>query len=305
MNTHPDIWLKRISTLFAIFERVATMPVEMLEKLERTLPESSQKRLQELHDKAINGPKDPFGMDFGSIRSALAVTSFFYTYYFRCKTSGLENVPPGPIILAANHAGQLPIDAVMVNTALFLEADPPMLCRSMMDKLVPTLPVISNWYNRLGVVLGTPDNAKRLLDDGQKLLTFPEGVTGIQKPISKAYELQKFGLGFIRLALKNQTPVIPVAIVGSEEQYPTLYNVRRGTHLLNVPSLPVWLQMPIPFLGLLPLPVRYYIHFGEPLTFKGDPDDDDEVINEMAVEVKNKIDAEINRLREQRKGIFK
>ncbi|MBN2714385.1 MAG: acyltransferase family protein, partial [Deltaproteobacteria bacterium] len=234
----------------------------------------------------------------------LSVTAFFYTYYFRCRTTGIANIPAGPVILAANHGGQLPIDAIMINTALFLEPSPPILCRSMMDRLVPTLPLISSWYSRLGVVLGTADNAEYLLNAGQKLLTFPEGIRGIQKPISNAYELQRFGLGFVRLALKNRTPIVPVSIVGSEEQYPTLYNIKRGTHLLNVPSIPIWLQMPIPLLGLLPLPVRYYIHFGEPLYFKGDPDDEDEVIAPMADTVKAHIGTALNRLRTERKGVF-
>ena len=304
MNSNTDIWLNRVSTVLGLIEKLASLPVDLLEKLEHTLPLSIRQRLQDFYQQSGEDATDPFGMDYKSIRATLSVTAFFYTYYFRCQTTGIEKVPEGPVILAANHAGQLPIDAIMVSTALFLEPTPPIVCRSMMDRLVPTLPLISTWYNRLGVVLGTSDNAEYLLNSGQKLLTFPEGVRGIQKPISKAYELQKFGLGFIRLALKNHTPIIPVSIVGSEEQYPTLYNIERGTHLLNVPSIPIWLQMPVPILGLLPLPVRYYIHFGEPMMFKGDPDDDDEVIAPMAETVKIAINDEINRLRTQRKGIF-
>jgi 1-acyl-sn-glycerol-3-phosphate acyltransferase len=304
MTTGTDQWLDRITTMATLFEKLLAMPITVLEKLEKALPEHSRQRLEELYAHAESEGRDPFGMDIRSIRATLAVTSFFYTHYFRCKTSGIEQVPQGPAILAANHAGQLPIDAMMINTALFMEATPPMLCRSMMDRLVPTLPVISTWYSRLGVVLGTADNAITLLDSGQKLLTFPEGVRGIQKPISQAYELQRFGLGFIRLALRSNVPIIPVAVVGSEEQYPTLYSIKRGTHLLNVPSIPFWLHLPIPLLGLLPLPVRYYIHFGEPLKFKGDPDDDDEVIEKMALTVKDRIADALIRLREQRKGIF-
>lgn len=304
MKKSAHSWLDDITDWANTMEKFTELPLWLMEKLEHALPAAAQKRLHELCDNANGEPTDPFGMDFNSIKSTLAVTSFFYTHYFRCETTGIASLPNGPAIFAANHAGQIPIDALMISTALFLEATPPMVCRSMMDRLVPTLPVISSWYAKLGVVLGTEQNARYLLNDGQKLLTFPEGVLGIQKPLSKAYELQEFGLGFVRLALKHQTPIIPISVVGSEEQYPTLYNIKRGTHLLNVPSVPIWLHLPIPLLGLLPLPTKYHIHFGEPIYFEGDPDDDDEVIGPMAAEVKNAISIRLNEIREQRKSIF-
>ncbi|MBN2343553.1 MAG: acyltransferase family protein [Deltaproteobacteria bacterium] len=296
-------WLDHFTKWLSAFEKLMELPFWMMEKLEHTLPPSVQERLQELCDET-HARQDPFGMDFNSIRSTLAVTAFFYSHYFRCRSTGFSSIPEGPAIFAANHAGQLPFDAMMVSTALFLEPTPPILCRSMMDRLVPSLPVVSSWYAKLGVVLGTEQNAQYLLNDGQKLLTFPEGVSGIQKPLSQAYELKTFGLGFLRLALKHQVPIVPVSIVGSEEQYPTLYNLKRGTHLLNVPSIPIWLHMPIPLFGLFPLPTKYYIHFGEPLYFKGDPDDDDEVIRPMTETIKDAIRLKINELRESRRSVF-
>ncbi len=247
---------------------------------------------------------DPFGMDKDSLKKALNIAAFLYNFYFRCKTTGVDNIPKGPVILAANHGGQIPFDATMITTAMLLTSYPPRIPRSMMDRFVPTLPVISNLYNKLGVVLGSPENASLLLKRKEILLTFPEGLKAIQKTIADAYKLQKFGHGFIRLALAHRAPVVPVSIVGPEEQYPTLYTIKRGAHLINVPSLPIWLQMPIPLLGLLPLPVKYYIHFDKPLYFKGDPDDDDNVIDEMSNKVKNKIDQNIVKLRTLREGIF-
>lgn len=297
-------WMVKTALFIRLFEKIGEFPRAILSKLERTLPHEIQERLHELYKTTEDAIPDPFGMDLKSIQSTLSATSFFYTHYFRCQTEGIENIPDGPAILAANHAGQIPIDAMMVNTALLLEATPSIQCRSMMDRMVPSLPLISSWYAQLGVVLGTEQNAQYLLANNQKLLTFPEGIAGIQKPLSRAYELQNFGFGFARLALKYKVPIIPISIVGSEEQYPTLYNVKRGTHLLNVPSIPIWLHMPIPILGLLPLPAKYFIHFGQPIYLTGDADDDDDVIGQKVNGIKETINANISRLREQRKSVF-
>ncbi len=182
---------------------------------------------------------DPFGMNPEALRRTATGASFLYKIYFRCETSGIENLPDGPFILVANHAGQLPLDAVMITTSLMLDANPPRLARSMMDRWVPTLPFVSTFYARNGVVLGSPENALRLLRRGEALLVFPEGMAGITKTVDCAYQLQDFGLGFMRLALATGAPVVPVSVIGSEEQYPTLYSLKRLENLINLPTVPI------------------------------------------------------------------
>jgi 1-acyl-sn-glycerol-3-phosphate acyltransferase len=247
---------------------------------------------------------DPFGMDPRELRRTAVGAAFLYKIYFRCAVEGIEHVPDGPVIVVANHAGQLPIDGVMITSALLLEADPPRLVRSMMDRWVPTLPFVSTFFSRVGVVLGTPANAIRLLERGEALLTFPEGMAGITKTVDRAYQLQPFGQGFMRLALSCGVPILPVAVVGSEEQYPTLYNLETAGRWLGLPALPIWPQMIVPVLGLLPLPVKYRLRFGEPLTFEGDPDDEDAVIATMVERVRERIGGLLASARAERRSVF-
>jgi 1-acyl-sn-glycerol-3-phosphate acyltransferase len=185
-----------------------------------------------------------------------------------------------------------------------MEGERPRLVRNMVDRWVPTLPFISTLYARNGVTLGTPENALLLLKREEALLTFPEGIAGITKTVDKAYQLQKFGLGFMRLALATGAPVVPVAVVGSEEQYPTLYNLENLGKLVGLPSVPIWAQMIVPVFGLLPLPVKYHLEFGEPMYFEGDADDEDATISLMVENVRVAIIEMLEDQRGQRRSLF-
>ena len=114
----------------------------------------------------------------------------------------------------------------MIGTALLLEGQPPRPLRSMVERWVPSLPHVSTLFARLGQVLGTPENCRYLLENEEVVLVFPEGARGISKTIDKAYQLQEFGHGFMRLAMENKTPIVPVGVVGAEEQY-RLYGISR------------------------------------------------------------------------------
>ncbi len=247
---------------------------------------------------------DPFGMEPETVRKTAIGAAFLYKIYFRCITHGIENVPEGPVIIAANHGGQIPIDGVIITSALMLEKNPPRLMRSMMDRWVPSLPFVSTFFSRVGVTVGTTENAQRLLSRGEALLIFPEGIGAISKTVDQAYQLRKFTRGFVRLAISNKTPVVPLAVVGSEEQYPAFLNLKKVAKLFGLPSMPIWPQMAVPLLGLLPLPVRYRIQFGEPMYFEGDPDDDDAVIQIMADQVASRITDMLTTLRKERKSLF-
>ena len=275
-----------------------------LRRFREDVLEDLDRRLEKISSGISGEGFDPFGMDPEALRRTAVSASFLYKIYFRCKTRGLDNLPDGPMIIVANHAGQLPIDAVMITTALMLEADPPRLARSMMDRWVPTLPFVATFYARNGVVLGSPENAMKLLNRGEALLVFPEGMAGITKTVDNAYRLQDFGLGFMRLSLATGAPIVPVGVIGSEEQYPTLYNLKDLGKALNLPSMPIWLQMAIPILGLLPLPVKYRLTFGEAMTFSGDPDDSDAVVGEKVDAVKERIGEMLNESRAARRSVF-
>jgi 1-acyl-sn-glycerol-3-phosphate acyltransferase len=149
------------------------------------------------------------------------------------------------------------------------------------------VPFINLMMVRMGSVVGTPKNCIDLLHNDEAVIAFPEGVRGMNKLYRDAYKLQEFGLGFMRLAISTDTPIVPVAVVGSEEQAPGIANLKWVGRLIGAPSFPITLTWPwLGPLGLIPLPVKYRIYFGEPMHFHGDANDEDEVIGRQVEEVK-------------------
>ena len=125
----------------------------------------------------------------------------------------------------------------------------------------------------------------------------------MSKPFSERYHLTEFGLGFMRLALETNTPIVPVAVVGGEEQYINLGNSKRLAEMFRMPVFPVIPQWLVPG-GQLPLPTKYRIYFGEPLRFDGDPDDEDAVVGEHVEAVRRTIQTMVDRGLKKRRGIF-
>jgi 1-acyl-sn-glycerol-3-phosphate acyltransferase len=247
---------------------------------------------------------DPFGWDPEYSRSVIAATALLSRSYFRTVVSGIEHLPRGRALLVANHSGQLPIDGIIIAISVFLEANPPRIARAMVEKWSQTLPFVSTFFTKSGQVVGVPENARRLLARGEALLVFPEGIRGLSKTIRHRYELADFGLGFMRLALETDSPIVPVAVVGAEEQYISVANVKSVAKMLHLPYFPVIPQLLLPF-GQLPLPTRYHLYFGEPLRFRGDPDDDDSVIEEKVWVVKATIQSMLNQGLAARKHLFR
>lgn len=245
---------------------------------------------------------DDFGMRKADLETGVRVAGWIYRHYFRAEAVGLEHLPArGRVLLVSNHSGQLPFDGMVISAACFLEPPAPRLVRSMIEHFVPTVPFVSYWFARWGQIIGTPENCQRLLEDDEAILVFPEGARGISKPFSRRYQLADFGLGFMRLALATGTPVIPVAVIGAEEQAPAI-NLRPLARLLGTPSFPV-VPYP-PFVPILPLPVKYRLRFGEPMTFTGDPDDDDEVLDDKVASVKNRIQSMLHLGLRERDHVF-
>lgn len=240
---------------------------------------------------------DPFGFHPEALENVLPLIQFLYREYFRVEAIGIENVPEGRALLIANHSGQIPIDGMMIASAMALDHDPPRITRGMVERFIPTLPFVSQFFARLGQVTGTRDNARLLLERDELLMVFPEGARGITKTFDKRYQLQEFGLGFMRLALETNTPIVPIAVVGAEEQLVSVHNARRLARLIGFPALPI-LVTP------LPLPVKYRIYFGKPLTFCGDNDDEDRVIQRHVDVVKDSIRELLARGLEERRSIF-
>lgn len=218
-----------------------------------------------------------------------------YRSYWRVRSIGLERVPSDTgALLVANHSGTLPFDAIMTKVALLDEHPAHRHLRELAADLALRVPIVGPLARKTGNTLAHADDALRLLGDGELVGVWPEGFKGIGKPYRDRYKLQRFGRGgFVEVALRAQVPIIPVAIVGAEEIYPIVANSRFLARLFGLPYFPITWQFPLlgP-LGLLPLPSRWMIEFGEPIdTTAYDPDDADDpmLIFELVDRVRDTI----------------
>lgn len=239
---------------------------------------------------------DPFGMSPAFIRKVIPIVRFLYRGYFRVQTHGLHELPTTRLMFVANHSGQLPFDGSLIAAALAIEGRPPRILRSMVERWVPSLPFVSLFMSRCGQVLGDPDNSRRLLENDEAVLVFPEGVRGISKLFWERYKLKKFSAGFMRLAMETRTPIVPVAVVGAEEAIPALFNSKLLARLLGAPAFPITPTFPWFFpLGILPYPVKIHLYFGEPMSFAGDPNDEDEVVESKVARVQAQVQKLVDR----------
>ena len=274
-----------------------------LRRLDRELRERLHKTPLKLNQYGF----DAYGFHPDTARRMLLPSALLYRHYFRVEPHGIENVPPRNVLLIANHSGQFAYDGSMLAMAMLLAAEPPRLCRGMAEFFFWKTPWLGILANRMGMMAGTPENCIAMLNDGECVMVFPEGARGANKPFRKRYQLQRFGQGFMRLALETGTPIVPVGIVGAEEQQPGLANFEDLGRKIGLPSLPITVSSP--WLGLLgpafALPVKYHIHFGEPISPEGDPDDEDAAIEAQVDEVKAAIAALLERGLAERAGIFR
>lgn len=242
---------------------------------------------------------DPFGFDPQILKRVMPYAQWFYEKYFRCKAYGLENMPQGRVLVIANHSGQLPFDGLMIGTAFLLKAKNPRFLRGMVERWSATLPFISQLFSLSGQCVGIPATCTRLLQMEEAVFVFPEGVRGINKLYSQRYQLQEFGLGFMRLAMQTKTPILPVALIGAEEQAPAVANLMPFAKKLGLPALPLIFPQIIP----VPLPVKYHIHVDKPQSFVGDPSDD-ELVKNNVLSIKNHMQKMIDKGRKSRQGVF-
>lgn len=222
------------------------------------LPEEIYERALQAEFDDLGHGSDAFGMNKVGLARGMAVTYWMYEYWFRVRSHDIEHVPAtGPVILAANHGGMLPLDAMMICHDFGRNHPTNRAARVAMEYFVPSLPLVNLVFSRAGGVAGTRGNFHALLESGQVLISFPEGVAGIGKPTSEAYKLQRWSHGFAELAIRHQAPVVPTAVIGPDEQWPELARLR-GVHLYGIPYLPIPATP-------LPLPVRYHLWYGEPI----------------------------------------
>lgn len=209
---------------------------------------------------------DEFGFDPQITEILVGAVEPLAEKWFRLEVRGVENIPTeGGALLVSNHSGTVPIDGVMVGYAVKKYAQRNL--RPLGADLVFQLPFISQLARKVGATLACTEDAERLLGSGELAGVWPEGFKGIGKPYAERYKLQRFGRGgFVSSAMRAQVPIVPVSIVGAEEIYPLIGNVPSLARLLGVPYLPITPFFPLlgP-LGLVPLPSKWIIEFGEPI----------------------------------------
>jgi 1-acyl-sn-glycerol-3-phosphate acyltransferase len=239
---------------------------------------------------------DAWGYNEQTFKLGMGVVRWLYEKYFRVVATGLENVPQqGRLLLIANHSGQLPMDGVLIGYALATNAHGPRAPRAMIERFFPTVPYLGNLLNGFGAVIGDPLNCIKMLEQDEAIIVFPEGVRGSGKLYRQRYQLQRFGNGFMHLAMHHDTPIIPVGVVGCEETMPSLANIAPLAKLLGVPYIPIG--------PLLPLPARVYLNFGKPLVFKGKAENEEQVTARVE-QVKEAVREQIAIGLKQRTTIF-
>jgi len=236
---------------------------------ERLLPEWEVERLRGIPFEDMGFGYDPFGMEKESAALAYIAAAWAYESWFRVRSAGHENIPAeGRVLITPNHSGLLPLDAMMMAVDLVKRLPKPRLMRAVVDHFVASTPFVSTFMYRAGQIIGNRSNFEKLLDREHLVAVFPEGARGTGKLFRQRYELRRFNVGFIELALRYRAPVVPAAVIGAEEQAPILYDVKPLARLLGLPYFPITPTFPLlgP-LGMVPYPVRYHITYGAPFHF--------------------------------------
>jgi 1-acyl-sn-glycerol-3-phosphate acyltransferase len=253
---------------------------------------------------------DPYGMDPELIDLVLPFMGFMYRRWWRVTTEGLAHVPgAGRALLVANHSGVLPWDGAMILTAIMEEHPEPRIVRNLHLSWFATLPMVAPALAALGQVQALPENAIRLLEEDQLVCVFPEGLKGVGKLFRDRYKLARFGRGgFVQMALRASAPIIPVAVIGAEEIYPMLVDVKPVARMLGFPFFPLTPLFPwLGLLGFVPLPSKWTIVFGEPIPtaeFGPTGADDPLLVAELAERVRNRIQAIIDQKLHERRSVF-
>jgi 1-acyl-sn-glycerol-3-phosphate acyltransferase len=252
---------------------------------------------------------DRYGLDQEIVGLARPLAAFLYRSYFRVTAEGLEHVPDGRVMLAANRAGLLPIDGAMIATALLEDHPSAPLTRVLRERWIGRTPGLGAALAAVGQVDATADNAQTLLEQDQPICVFPEGTLGASKPFRSRYKLASFHEMYVGAALRASAPIVPVAVIGAEEAYPNLMNVAPLAKALRLPFLPVTPFFPLlgP-IGTLPLPAKWSIVFHPALDTAGlapAAADDPTIVSQLTEQLRAIIQATLTERTSKRTSILR
>lgn len=255
--------------------------------------------------------EDEWGFDEGFAEAVFPLFEFLYEIWWRVDAEGVAHVPAhGRALIVANHAGALfPFDASMMTVALMKQHPLPRWPRFMVLDWAFVLPFVSTFMRRVGGIPASPHNAEALLRAEELVMVFPEGVKGTGKQFADRYRLQRFGRGgFVEIALRTGAPILPVAVVGSEEIYPKLADAPALARAVGAPFVPITPTFPwLGPLGLVPLPSKWRIEFGEPIDLSDHPPqaaDDRALVFDLVEQVRERIQSMVYENLVKRGGAF-
>jgi 1-acyl-sn-glycerol-3-phosphate acyltransferase len=255
---------------------------------------------------------DEFGYDSDLTNHVLlASLRPLYEEWFRVEVRGIENIPSeGGALIVANHSGTVALDSLMTQLAVHDHHPAHRHLRMLGANLVFSTPFLGELARKAGHTLACNADSDRLLNAGELVGVWPEGFKGVGKPFSERYKLQRFGRGgFVSSALKARVPVIPVAIVGAEETYPMLANFKPLARLFNLPYFPITPTFPwLGPVGMVPLPSKWIIEFGEPIPtdhYPAGSAEDALLVFNLADDVRDTIQQSIYRLLTERGSVWR
>jgi 1-acyl-sn-glycerol-3-phosphate acyltransferase len=255
------------------------------------------------------GVEDEFGFNLETFAKSEPLFRFYFEDYFKVDVKGLENIPnEGGAMLVGNHSGLLPIDGGMITMAMLHSHPSPRRVRYLVTDWFFTLPGVKDWIIQTGQVRATRENAIKLLQNGELVGVYPEGIRGVGKPFRERYRMIDWHPGFVQLAISQQVPIIPVATVGGDEIFPNFTNLKELAQLVRMPFFPVtaafpWLPFPLMF---IPLPVRWRILIRKPVHLNYPPEKatDRKLALKIARELQYDIQRDLNQLLRERKSPF-
>jgi len=263
------------------------------------------------YDPATPRPEDlpDQGYDPRFLDEVGPVLDFLYAKYFRVDLRGLENIPAsGAAVVVANHSGGIPYDGALLIHGIYRHHPQHRRLRPLVASFAFRSPWMRNVVARIGGVRAAATTARDLLQAGELVGVFPEGLRGVGKLFRERYRLHRFGRGgFVRLAVENDVPIIPVAIVGAEEIHPVLAKVTALAEPIGLPYIPITPTFPwLGPLGLLPLPSKWTIQIGQPVRADsmGARTGATEGITEMAEQIRAHIDTMISEILTHRRSVF-
>ena len=273
-------------------------------------PEYYTRKLGEFGLRDRSSRVDEFGMDPVYRSSIRPVLEFLFRKWWRVKLEGVSNIPDrGPALLVGNHAGIVPYDAAMVAFGVENRHPAKRRVRFLIEDWFATLPFANPLLVRSGAVRAHRENAERLLRTGHLVGAFPEGTKGSLKLYKDRYRVQRFGRGgAVRIAMRTGVPIVPFAIVGSEEIYPVLAKANWLGRAVGLGEFPISANLALGPLGIIPFPSKWVIRFGEPIHVgqtgkKGK--ESDLRINKISNQLRSTVQEMVDKLLARRKSVWR